>query len=409
MLKKYAELKQSRGRLGSMGRDPFTVTFDAMLSPTEGVLEGRPVTLFGSNNYLGLTFDAGCTDDAVAALRSHGTGTTGSRIANGTYSAHSALEEKLARFLGRRQAMVFTTGYQANLGILSALAGRDDHLLLDADGHASIYDGARLSAAQVTRFRHNDPDDLYRRLKLLAERGDGAGEALIVVEGIYSMLGDSAPLREIAAVKREMGAYLLVDEAHSLGVLGESGRGLAEQAGVEADVDYVLGTFSKSLGSIGGFCASDDPDFGVLRVASRAYMFTASLPPSVVAGVSAALDLVVERPELRARLSANAERLYGGLSRAGFALGSMPSPIVALRMPDPVMAAIVWNRLLDAGIYVNLALPPATPGGQSLLRTSVTASHTPAQIDSAIEAIVGIGREFGIAVPGGAAILKAAE
>jgi 8-amino-7-oxononanoate synthase len=409
MLRKYQALKHAHTQISGAGRDPFTVAFDTVLSPTQATLAGRPVTLFGSNNYLGLTFDPSCTDRAAQALRQHGTGTTGSRIANGTYAAHTALEGQIARFLGRRHAMVFTTGYQANLGILSALAGRDDHLLLDADGHASIYDGARLSAAQVTRFRHNDADDLYRRLKLLADREGGkeaAGEKLIVVEGIYSMLGDSAPLREIAAVKRETGAYLLVDEAHSLGVLGECGRGLAEQAGVEADADFVLGTFSKSLGSIGGFCASDDPDFGLLRVASRAYMFTASLPPSVVASVSRALELVEERPDLRARLADNAARLYHGLAAAGFALGPTPSPIVALRMPGPALAATFWNRLLEAGIYVNLALPPATPGSQSLLRTSVTAAHTAGQIDRALGAIVGIGRELGILE---ADLLEAAE
>ena len=302
--------------------------------------------------------------------------------------------------------MIFTTGYQANLGVLSALAGRDDHLLLDADGHASIYDGARLSAAQVTRFRHNDADDLHRRLKLLADR---PGEKLVVVEGIYSMLGDTAPLREMAAVKRETGAFLLVDEAHSLGVLGEHGRGLAEQAGIEADVDYVVGTFSKSLGSIGGFCASDAPDFELLRLASRAYMFTASLPPSVVAGVSRALEIVEEQPELRARLAGNAAEMYAGLSEAGFALGPTVSPIVSLRMPDPGIAASFWDRLLQAGLYVNLALPPATPSSQSLLRTSVTAAHTGAQIAMAVEAIARIGAELGVVRGAGAAIREAAE
>ncbi len=406
MLQKYVALKQAHAELCDGARDPFAVTFDEILSPTEARLEGRKVVLFGNSNYLGLTFDRSCKDSASKALQSEGTGTTGSRIANGTYTAHRALETQIAGFLGRRDAMVFTTGYQANLGTLSALAGRDDDLLLDGDGHASIYDGARLSAAQVTRFRHNDADDLYRRLRLLAGR---PGQKLIVVEGIYSMLGDLAPLREIAAVKRETGAHLLVDEAHSLGVLGMTGRGLAEQAGVEADVDYVVGTFSKSLGSIGGFCASNEPDFGLLRLASRAYMFTASLPPSIVAGVARALELVEERPELRARLTANATRLYESLSREGFALGPTVSPIVSLRMPDPALASIFWNRLLDAGLYVNLALPPATPASQSLLRTSVSAAHTAAQIEHAIETVTVIGRDLGI-IPGGRPnVCKAAE
>ena len=309
--------------------------------------------------------------------------------------------------------MLFTTGYQANLGVLAGLAGRDDNLLLDADSHASIYDGARLSGARVTRFRHNDPEDLRRRLRILDERAEPTppgrvpSRNLIVVEGIYSMMGDIAPLAEIAAVKRETGACLLVDEAHSLGVLGERGRGLVEVAGVDADVDFTVGTFSKSLGGIGGFCASDAPDFGLLRLASRAYMFTASLPSSVVAGVSRALQLVEQQPAARWRLARHAERLYRGLAAAGFQLGPTVSPIVSIRLPGPEVAMTFWTALLEAGIYVNLALPPATPDGKSLLRTSVSAAHSAAQIDRAVEAIAGIGRTLGL-VPGSSAELSAA-
>ncbi len=414
MLEKYADLKAAYARLGAGGgRNPFNVAFEAMLSPTEAMLDGRPVLLLGTNNYLGLTFERGCIDAATAALEAEGTGTTGSRIANGTYGGHAALEAQIARFLGRREAMLFTTGYQANLGVLAGLAGRDDNLLLDADSHASIYDGARLSGARVTRFRHNDPDDLRRRLRFLAERagsdepGQARGRNLVVVEGIYSMMGDIAPLAEIAAVKREAGAYLLVDEAHSLGVLGERGRGLVEQARVEADVDFIVGTFSKSLGGIGGFCASDAPDFGLLRLASRAYMFTASLPSAVVAGVSRALQLVEEQPAARLRLGRHAELLYRGLAAGGFELGPTVSPIVSIRLPGPEVAMAFWTALLDNGIYVNLALPPATPDGKSLLRTSVSAAHTISQINRAVEAIASIGRTLGV-VPGGAAELWAA-
>lgn len=391
MLAKYGALRQGRAMLARAGRDPFAVSFDRVLSATEALLEGRRVLLLGTNNYLGLTFDPDCVAAAVAATEAAGTGTTGSRIANGTYGGHAGLEAQLARFLGRREAMVFTTGYQANVGVLQALAGREDHLLLDADSHASIYDGARLAGAQVTRFRHNDPDDLRRRLRLLADR---PGEKLVVVEGIYSMLGDAAPLREIAAVKREAGAWLLVDEAHSLGVLGERGRGLAEAADVEADADFVVGTFSKSLGAIGGFCASDLPDFGLLRLAARSYMFTASLPPSVIASVSRALRTVEERPALRARLRRNARRLYEGLRDAGFLLGPEPSPIVSVSMPGVEAAVQTWNRLLEAGVYVNLALPPATPGNRSLLRASVSAAHTTEQLDRAVDAFAAAGRDL---------------
>ncbi len=393
MLGKYAQLRQSLAELQQRGANPFNIAFDEILSPTSARLNGRTVMLLGTNNYLGLTFDESCLAEAISALKSDGSGTTGSRIANGTYGAHIALEKRVAAFLGRRDAMVFTTGYQANLGVMAALAGRQDHLLLDADSHASIYDGSRLSEAQVTRFRHNDPDDLYRRLQLLADR---PGDKLIVVEGIYSMLGDVAPLKEFAAVKRETGAYLLVDEAHSLGVLGAQGRGLAEAAGVEADVDFVVGTFSKSLGSIGGFCASDMDGFGVLRVTSRAYMFTASMPSSVAASVRQAFDVMGARPDLRQGLIRNAVALYEGLRDAGFRLGPTPSPIVSVRLASPELAIAFWTALLERGLYVNLALPPATPARESLLRTSCSAAHTEADIRSAIEAITSVGRELGV-------------
>jgi 8-amino-7-oxononanoate synthase len=247
---KHLAYRDAYKAIQQAGADPFTVRFDAVVSPTEGIVDGRPTILLGTNNYLGLTFDEKAIAASVKAVQERGTGTTGSRIANGSFEAHVALETALAKFYGRKHAMVFTTGYQANLGVLSTLVGRGDHLILDADSHASIYDGSRLGHAEVIRFRHNDPEDLAKRLRRLK---DVPGERLIVVEGIYSMIGDTAPLKEIAAVKREMGGYLLVDEAHSMGVLGATGRGLAEAAGVEDDVDFIVGTFSKSLGAIGGF------------------------------------------------------------------------------------------------------------------------------------------------------------
>jgi len=394
MLDKFRALRAEHAAVSAAGRDPFGVTFDAVLSATEAVLDGRRVLLLGTNNYLGLTFDPASIEASVAATRAQGTGTTGSRIANGTYDGHAALERRLARFLGRRSAMVFTTGYQANLGALSALAGRGDHLLLDADSHASIYDGARLAGAQVTRFRHNDPDDLRRRLRHLASQ---PGEKLIVVEGIYSMLGDTAPLREMVAAKREAGAWLLLDEAHSLGVLGENGRGLAEAEGVEPEIDFVVGTFSKSLGAIGGFLASDLDGFDALRLSARAYMFTASLPPSTVASVTQAIDAMEANPHLRDRLRRNGQQLHAGLAAAGFALGAMPSPIVSLPMPDRETAVMFWNHLLAEGVYANLALGPATPGGRPLLRMSVSAVLTPAQIEAAVTAIARVGRSLGLA------------
>ena len=392
ILDKHAAYRHAYEGLLGHGVDPLNVHFDAVLSPTEGMLGGRRTILLGTNNYLGLTFDADCIEKAVDATRRQGTGTTGSRVANGTYGGHLNLEHALADFYGRRHAMVFSTGYQANLGVLSALVGRGDHLMLDADSHASIYDGSRLGGAEVIRFRHNSPEDLHKRLRRL----DGApGHRLIVVEGIYSMLGDTAPLKEIAAVKRETGAYLLVDEAHSLGVLGATGRGLAEKAGVEADVDFIVGTFSKSLGSVGGFCVSDDPDFDIMRIVCRPYMFTASLPPGVVASTLAALAKVRAEPELRANLMRNARRLYDGLVAMGFQTGPEANPIVAVAMPDQDVAVTFWKMLLEAGLYLNLALPPATPTNVRLLRGSVSAAHTTAQIDTALAIFADVGHRLG--------------
>ena len=393
LLERYRTLREDYEQARTLGADPFNVRFDEMLSPTEARLDGRRVIMLGANNYLGLTFDPDCIESSVEAVRAFGTGTTGSRIANGSLGAHLELERGLARFFGRRHAMLFTTGYQANLGVLSALVGRGDHLILDADSHASIYDGARLGHAEVIRFRHNDPDDLYKRLRRL----QGApGERLIVVEGIYSMLGDTARLKEIAAVKRELGGYLLVDEAHSMGVLGSRGRGLAELVDVEADVDFIVGTMSKSLGAIGGFCVSDAEDFDLLRVVSRPYMFTASLPPAVVASTLTALELVERGGRLRTRLGQNALRLYNGLIAMGLETGPEPTPIVSVAMPDLPTALAMWNGLLQAGVYLNLALPPATPNSRPLLRSSVSAVHTPEQIDTVLEVFASVGAGLGL-------------
>ena len=364
--------------LNDDGVSPFGTVVEKVISATEGILDGRRTILAGTNNYLGLTFDPVCIEAACAALRNEGTGTTGSRMANGTFAAHTALERELAAFFGRRDAMVFSTGYLANLGMLSALTGRDDVILIDADCHASIYDGCRLGTAEVIRFRHNNPEDLDIRLRRLGER---TARTLIVVEGIYSMLGDRAPLAAIADLKRRYGAWLLVDEAHSFGVLGANGRGVAEEAGVEDAVDFVVGTFSKSLGTIGGFSASDHPELDSLRYASRPYLFTASPSPSVVASARAALALLQARPELRKRLWENAHGLYERLRNLGFSLGPEPGPIVAVMMATPEEGLACWRALLAQGVYVNLIVPPAAPNGGSLLRCSVGAAHTPEQIE----------------------------
>ena len=396
LFSRFAPLAEAHAAIKAAGRDPFGGRMDRVRSPTEAVVGGRRTLLAGTNNYLGLTFDSGCIDAARVALEELGTGTTGSSIANGSYAGHRDLERELAACFGREHGMVFTTGYQANLGIVSTLAGPDDFLLIDADCHASIYDACRLGSATVIRARHNDAADLDRRLRRL--RGTG-GNKVIVVEGIYSMLGDRAPLAEIAEIKRRHGAYLVVDEAHSFGVLGATGRGLAEEAGVEDDVDFVVGTFSKSLGAVGGFCVSNHPDFEILRIVCRPYMFTASLPPSVVASVRAALGVIRTRPELRLRLWRNVETFYNGLARRGFQLGPQKGPVVAVHLPDPEIAIHIWQALLESGVYVNLALPPATPNGTPLLRCSVCAAHTQDQLEGIIDTLTEIAYDVGALAP----------
>jgi len=385
---KFQHIRETRERLAALGLTPFGAETTEIYSATEGLIEGRRTILAGTNNYLGMTFQPRCIQAAREALAEQGTGTTGSRMASGTYGGHAALEREFAAFYGEPACIVFTTGYQANLGILSTLAGRGDVLLIDADSHASIYDGARMSEAEVIRFRHNDPMDLDKRLRRLGER---AKNALIVVEGIYSMLGDTAPLAEIVQVKNRHGAYLLVDEAHSLGILGERGRGLVEQAGVQDQVDFIVGTFSKSLGSIGGFCVSRHPELELVRFASRAYVFTASGTPAIIAGAREALRILAGGQELRAQLRDNGRRLHGGLRELGFRLGcAEPGPVVAVVMDSPEQAIEHWGRLLAAGVYVNLVLPPGAPDGHSLLRVSLSAAHTMAQVEAILGAFASL-------------------
>jgi 8-amino-7-oxononanoate synthase len=385
LLDKFRPLEERRARLiASSGEDPFHVVVERVVSATEAVVNGHNVIMAGTNNYLGLTFEVSCIAAACTAVREEGTGTTGSRMANGSYAAHVALENELAAFFNCPAAIVFSTGYIANLGILSTLTGSDDVILMDADCHASIYDGTRLGAAQVIRFRHNDPENLEKRLQRLGERARGA---LVVVEGIYSMLGDRAPLREIVDIKSRYGASLLVDEAHSLGVLGENGRGLAEEAAVEGGVDFITGTFSKSLGSIGGFCVSRWSELEHMRYAMRPYIFTASSSPSLIASTRKALQVLRRGTGLRTSLWANATRLYQGLSSMGFELGPEISPVIAVKLPvSAEEASALWGELLSQGIYVNLVLPPATPDGGTLLRCSISAAHSKGQIDAMLDA-----------------------
>ncbi|MGB5297854.1 MAG: pyridoxal phosphate-dependent aminotransferase family protein [Thiogranum sp.] len=384
---KFQPIVEIRAELQKLGIMPFGAVTEKILSSTEAIVNGHKVILAGTNNYLGLTFDPECIAAAKKAVEEQGTGTTGSRMANGTFTEHVKLEQELAAYFNRKHAIVFSTGYAATMGMGSTLAGAGDVIVLDADSHASIYDGVRLGGADVIRFRHNDAADLEKRLRRL---GDRVTNTLIIVEGIYSMLGDQAPLADIAEVKRKYGGFLLVDEAHSLGMLGEHGRGVAEAAGVEDDVDFVVGTFSKSLGATGGYCVSSHPELEAIRFAIRSYIFTASPSPSVIASTRVALRLMQERPELRVRLWENAHRLYDGLKQLGFAVSPQVSPVVAVTIKQRDQAISWWTELMKRGAYVNLVMPPASPTTDSLLRCSVSAAHSSEQIDRIIEAFAAL-------------------
>jgi len=380
---KFQPIIDIRAELEQLGVMPFGAVTEKFLSPTEGIVNGHKVILAGTNNYLGLTFDPECIAAAQKAVAEQGTGTTGSRMANGTFIEHVKLEQELCAFFNKKHSIVFSTGYAATMGMGSTLAGPGDVIVLDADSHASIYDGVRLGGAEIVRFKHNDAADLEKRLRRLGER---TANTLIIVEGIYSMLGDQAPLADIAEVKNKYGGLLLVDEAHSLGMLGEHGRGVAEAAGVEDDVDFIVGTFSKSLSAIGGYCVSNHAELEAIRFAIRSYIFTASPSPSVIASTRVALRLMQERPELRERLWSNAQRLYDGLKELGFQVSPQVSPVVAVTIKERDQAIAWWNQLMHHGAYVNLVMPPASPTTDSLLRCSVSAAHTTEQIDRIIEA-----------------------
>ena len=387
ILDKLQTVADTRKALFPPGVDPLNIVIDEIYSATEASIGGHRVLLAGTNNYLGLTFDQHCIKAAQLSLELEGTGTTGSRMANGTFAGHRDLEKELAGFYGCSNAIVFSTGFVANLGVISTLAGPGDIIVLDADSHASIYDACKMSGAEMIRFRHNNLEDLEKKLKRLGSKTE---KTLIIVEGIYSMLGDCAPLAEIAALKKKYGAWLLVDEAHSLGVMGDHGRGMAEAAGVEEDVDFIVGTFSKSLGAIGGYCVSNHPELDLVRYICRSYVFTASPSPSTIASVREALRAIQSKPELRTRLWDNAALLYHGLKELGFELGPDLSPIVAIRAPSREKTLFAWKALLDKGIYVNLVFPPAAPAGMSLLRCSISAAHTPEQINFLLQAFAEI-------------------
>jgi glycine C-acetyltransferase/8-amino-7-oxononanoate synthase len=387
-------IQQREGLLATGVKDPFSLVMEEVKSPTVAVCNGKETILLGTYNYMGMTFD----DDVLAAgkkaMDEFGAGTTGSRVLNGTFFHHRDVEEALKEFYAMDHAMVFSTGYQANLGIISTIAGKGDYVILDIDSHASIYDGCAMGNAEIVAFRHNDVEALEKRLKRLpAEAGK-----LVVLEGVYSMLGDIAPLKEMIRVSKQAGAMVLVDEAHSMGFIGENGRGVAEEQGVLDDVDFIIGTFSKSVGTVGGFCVSNHPKFEILRLVCRPYVFTAALPPSVMASSAASIRKLMHNGNKRAHLWENSKTLHKGLRDLGFTLGTeeAQSAIIAVIMPDLERGAAMWEALLENGLYVNLARPPATPAGMTLLRCSLCAEHTSEQVQDILARFERAGKAVGI-------------
>ncbi len=395
LLAKFDPIIQTREQLLAAGvEDPFNLVMEQVLSPTRAICNGRDTILLGTYNYMGMTFD----DDVIAAgkqaMEDFGAGTTGSRVLNGTFRDHRDVEAALREFYAMDHAMVFSTGYQANLGIISTLAGKGDYIILDIDSHASIWDGCAMGNAEVVPFKHNDVEALEKRLKRIPE---GAGK-LVVLEGVYSMMGDVAPLKEMVRIAKENGAMVLVDEAHSMGFIGEHGRGVAEEQGVLDDVDFIIGTFSKSVGTVGGFCVSNHPKFEVLRLVCRPYVFTAALPPAVMASSATSIRKLMHGGNKRAHLWENSRTLHGGLKALGFQLGTETpqSAIIAVIMPDLEKGAMMWEALLKEGLYVNLARPPATPAGMTLLRCSLCAEHSAEQVQTILGMFERAGKAIGI-------------
>jgi 8-amino-7-oxononanoate synthase len=395
LFSKFDPLIQQRETLLSTGlTDPFNLVMEKVLSPTVAICNGQETILLGTYNYMGMTFD----DDVIAAGKQayadFGAGTTGSRVLNGTFSPHRDVEAALCEFYDMDHAMVFSTGYQANLGIISTIAGKGDYIILDIDSHASIYDGCKMGDAEIVAFRHNDIEALEKRLKRLPPE---AGK-LVILEGVYSMLGDVAPLKEMIRISKEAGAMVLVDEAHSMGFIGENGRGVAEEQGCLDDVDFIIGTFSKSVGTVGGFCVSNHPKFEILRLVCRPYVFTAALPPSVMASSAVSIRKLMHGGNKRAHLWENSKTLHKGLRDLGFPLGTETpqSAIIAVIMPDLERGAMMWEALLKEGLYVNLARPPATPAGMTLLRCSLCAEHTAEQVQDVLGRFERAGKAVGI-------------
>ncbi len=349
---------------------------------TEVIINGKRTIMIGSNNYLGLTADPRVKNAAEEAVRKYGTGCSGSRFLNGTLTLHIELEKRLAAFVNKESALTFSTGFQTNLGIISAIAGRNDYILCDRTNHASIIDGCRLSFAKLLKFKHNDMEDLERLLKGIPE---SAGR-LIVVDGVFSMEGDIANLPEIVKLAKEYNARIMVDDAHGFGVMGKRGRGTAEYFGLENEVDIIMSTFSKSLASLGGFIASSDDVIHYVKHVSRPFIFSASIPPANAAAAMEALNILETEPERIQRLWENGEFMKQGFKNLGLCVGNSKTPVVPVMTYDDYTTFKIARDLLDEGVYVNPVVSPGVEPGHALLRTSYTSTHTKEQLEFALEA-----------------------
>jgi len=358
---------------------------------SEVVVNGKKVIMIGSNNYLGLTNHPRVKEAAIRAIEKYGTGCAGSRFLNGNLDIHEELESKLARFFRKEAALVFATGYQTNLGAISALVGRNDVAIIDMYDHASIMDGCRLFFGEVKKYRHNDMDALERALEGTKEKNK-----LIIVDGVFSMEGDIADLPAIVRLARSYGARIMLDDAHAVGVLGDGGRGTAEHFGLENEVDLIMVTHSKSLAAIGGFIAGPSDVISWIKHLARSMMFSASLPPCLAASVSTALDIIEEQPELRARLWRNTHKMLKGYKTLGYDTGTSETPIIPVIIKDTMKTYEMCRLLFENGVFVNAVISPAVPQGRELLRTSYMATHTEEQLDKVLAAFEKVGRQVGV-------------
>ncbi len=365
-------------RVKAAGLFPYFHAISASHQATEVTMEGHRVIMIGSNNYLGLTHHPKVQEAAHAAIREFGTGCSGSRFLNGTLELHRQLERDLADFFGKEDCLVFSTGFQTNLGVLSVLANKDDIIFCERENHASIFDGTRLSFANVKKYRHNDMDDLERLLKM-TPRGKNK---MIVTDGVFSMLGDLADLPRIKELADHYDAKVVVDDAHGAGAIGDRGRGICSHYGIE--IDIITGTFSKSFASLGGFVAGDREVVDYIKHTARSMVFSAAVTPSNAAAALAALNVMKTEPEIFDRLHANTAFMARGFRELGYDVGDVESAIIALPVGEDENTFVWWKRLFEAGVYTNAVIPPAVPVGQSLLRTSYMATHTREQLEKTL-------------------------